>query len=105
LGSIRDAYQRAGILDQTLFVITADHGMMPITRFIPESLVNEAIVKAGTTSLDNSTNSADYIWLRDAGKAQAVAQNIVNARDPGIQSVYYLTMTGGKPQYVPADRS
>lgn len=100
LGRIEQAYQAAGILNQTLFVITADHGMMPISRFIPASLVTNAITKAGTTAPDIASNTADYIWLADSSKGQAVAQNIVNTNDPGIQSVYYLTTMNGKPRYM-----
>lgn len=99
LGRIEESYRRAGILNQTLFVITADHGMMPISRFVPSSLIDNAISKAGTTAPDIATSSADYIWLADATKASAVASNIVAADDPGIQSIYYLTTVGGQPRY------
>jgi hypothetical protein len=100
LGRIEGAYRKAGILAQTLFVITADHGMMPVTRFISPSLVNNAVAQAGTTAPDVASSTADYVWLADKTKAQAVAQNITDARDPGIQSVYYLSTLGGKLRYV-----
>jgi hypothetical protein len=102
LGEIEDAYRRAGIFDQTLFVITADHGMMPISRFIPSSEISGAIAKAGTTSPDVAENTADYIWLADPTKAQAVAQNVLDLHDGSIQSAYYLTETSGQPHYVSA---
>lgn len=103
LGKIEGAYRKAGILDKTLFVITADHGMMPITHFVPSTVVSNAISAAGTTAPDIASNSGDYIWLADAGKAQAVADNIMAAGESGIQSAYYLTSDGGKPAYVRAD--
>src|SRR5947209_3515510 len=103
LGAIEDAYQRAGILNQTLFVITADHGMMPITHFIPATELNNAVAQAGTTSPDLAENTADYIWLADPTKAQTVAQNVVNLHDSAIQSAYYLTETNGQPHYVAAN--
>jgi arylsulfatase A-like enzyme len=105
LGRIEAAYQQAGILDQTLFVITADHGMMPISRFVPSTVITNAVAAAGTTAPDIAANSGDYIWLADASKAQAVAQTIVNTHDPGIQSAYYLTTAGGAPHYAAADGS
>src|SRR5207302_4024017 len=52
LGRIEAAYQAAGILNQTMFVITADHGMMPIARFIPSTIITNAVTKAGTTAPD-----------------------------------------------------
>jgi hypothetical protein len=102
LGEIENAYRQAGILRQTMFVITADHGMTPVTRFISPDIVNNAVAHAGTTAPDIATSTADYIWLADQTKAQAVAQNIVSAHDPGIQSVYYLNAVGGKLQYTSA---
>jgi predicted AlkP superfamily pyrophosphatase or phosphodiesterase len=100
LGKIEDEYRKEGILDQTMFVITADHGMMPITRFVPSTVITNAISQAGTTAPDIATNSGDYVWLADATKAQAAADNIMNARDPGIQCAYYLsTSSTGAPQY------
>lgn len=103
LGMIEDAYRKAGVLDQTLFVITADHGMAPLQRFVPESLFTNAVTQAGTTAPAISYNTGTYIWLADDTKAQTVAQNILAAQDPGIQSTYYLTVgRGGKPHYVRA---
>lgn len=105
LGSIENMYRNEGILDQTLFVITADHGMMPITRFIPSTVIENAVAQAGTTAPDISSSTGDFVWLTDPTKAQAVAQTVLNAHDPGIQSAYYLTTVQGKPQYVSADAS
>ena len=105
LGRLEDAYRKAGILDQTLFVITADHGMMPITHFVPATVISDAVTRAGTTAPNIASSSADYIWLADATKAQAVAQNVLAAHDPGIQAAYYLTAIQGKPRYVSAGTS
>jgi Type I phosphodiesterase / nucleotide pyrophosphatase len=102
LGHIEEAYRKAGILDRTLFVITADHGMMPITHFVPSSVIDDSVAHAGTTAPDIASNSADYIWLADTTKAQTVAENIAKAQEPGIQSVYYLTSVNGRPTYVAA---
>lgn len=103
LGKVEDTYRKQGILDQTLFVITADHGMMPITRFVPSSVITNAISLAGTSAPDIAADTGDYIWLRDPSKAATVAQLIMDTQDPGIQSTYYLTTVNGKPQYVATD--
>lgn len=102
LGAIEDAYRQAGVLDQTLFVITADHGMTPVTRFIQQSVITNAVSRAGTRAPAISYSTGAYVWLTDQSRAQAVAQNILAEKDPGVQSVYYLTTVGGKPGYVPA---
>lgn len=102
LGRIEDVYRRAGILKQTLFVITADHGMSPIRRFVPPSIIRNALARAHTTAPAVSYNTGAYIWLADPAKGRAVARNILAAADPGIQSVYYLTTVHGKPRYARA---
>lgn len=99
LGEIENAYRKNHILSKTMFVITADHGMMPITHFVPSSIVTNAVAAAGTSAPDIASNSGDYIWLANPAKAETVADNILTARDPGIQSAYYLTAVDGKPAY------
>src|SRR5947209_3952827 len=102
LGSIERAYAKAGVLDQTLFVITADHGMAPIRRFVPRSVYTNAVTAAGTTAPSVSYSTGTYMWLADASKAKAVADNVMHATDPGIQSAYYLASPGTVPHYVRA---
>lgn len=104
LGEIEDAYRKAGILDKTLFVITADHGMEPIQHFISPSVISAAISGAGTTAPSTSSSTGEYIWLADKTKAQTVAQKLVAEKDPGIQSTYYLQPTP-TPHYVSAGGS
>jgi arylsulfatase A-like enzyme len=99
LGRLIAAYKAAGIYDQTLFVITADHGMAPLRRFVPKSVFTKAVAQAGTTAPAISYNAGTYIWLRDPTRARLVALDVLAARDPGIQSAYYLTTVRGKPQY------
>jgi hypothetical protein len=102
LGQIEHAYAKAGVLSKTLFVITADHGMEAVHRFIPHTLFTDAVTAAGTTAPAISYNEGAYIWLVDGTKAEAVAQNITHAADPGIQSVYYLDTSSAVSHYVRA---
>jgi hypothetical protein len=104
LGQIENAYRKAGILDKTLFVITADHGMEPIQHFISPSVISAAVSAAGTTAPSTASSTGEYMWLADASKAQAVAQNLVASKDPGIQSAYYLD-SSPSPHYVSAGGS
>jgi hypothetical protein len=103
LARIEHAYAKVGVLKRTLFVITADHGMEPIHRFVDHAVFWNAIRAAGTTAPDISYNTATYIWLRDASRARAVADGIMRANDPGIESTYYLDTLHGVPHYVRAD--
>lgn len=99
LGMVEQALRRAGILRQTLFVITADHGMAPTYRFVPNSILSDAVKMAGAVAPTISLSTGGYVWLTDNAKAPAVAANIARTGDPGIQSVYYLTYQRGKAVY------
>ncbi len=101
LGMIEQAYRRAGVLHRTLFVITADHGMVPLHRYIPDTIITNAVAAAGTTAPSLSFSTGGYIWLRDFSKSQAVADRILRTgAGAGIQSVYYLSTAGGHMHYV-----
>ncbi len=102
LGLIEAAYRRAHILKKTLFVITADHGMAPVWRFVSAALIKKAVMQAGAATSVTSYSNGAYIWLRNAAKAGAVARYILAACAPGIQSVYYLSTVGGRVHYVQA---
>jgi arylsulfatase A-like enzyme len=100
LGTIEDAYQRAGVLDQTVFVVTADHGMADLRYQIPDSVVDNAVSAAGTTSLETTYSTAGYVWLQNRSLAPVVAGNIVHAANPHIQSVYYHVHAGSGDSYI-----
>jgi hypothetical protein len=105
LGMIEDTYRKAGVLGQTLFVITADHGMSPVSRFIPSTVVSSAVSQAGTTAPAVSSSTGDYVWLADSTKASTVAANVVKEHDTGVESVYYLTSSRRGSAYVRAGGS
>jgi predicted AlkP superfamily pyrophosphatase or phosphodiesterase len=103
LGRIEKALHKAGVLRKTLFVITADHGMMPIQRFVPTSLFQQAVARAHAIATTTVLNTAGYMWLKELDKGRAVADNIIKAHNPGVQSAYYLSSRDGKAVYLPAD--
>jgi arylsulfatase A-like enzyme len=87
---LQDAYRKAGVLDRTLFVLTADHGMMPLYHKVDANTLANAVTKAGTSLVEQTYSSGVYLWLKDASRAGQAAQNIVNLRNPYIQSVYVM---------------
>jgi predicted AlkP superfamily pyrophosphatase or phosphodiesterase len=99
LGRMEDALRRDGILSQTLFVITADHGMAPVHHFLPSSIITSAASTAGTSIPSVAYNHSAYVWLQDGSKAIHVAYNIVGMHNPDIASVYYLTGSGRSLTY------
>jgi predicted AlkP superfamily pyrophosphatase or phosphodiesterase len=101
LGELEHNLRHAGMLNHTVFVITADHGMTPVFYHIPRSSLTNAAKAAGTGVLWNSYHTAGYLWLRDQSKAAQTAANIVAEHNPHIQSVYYkVTDSSGNTSYV-----
>jgi predicted AlkP superfamily pyrophosphatase or phosphodiesterase len=100
LGTIEDTYRRAGVLDQTIFVVTADHGMADLRYQVPDAVLDDAVTAAGTTSPETTYSTAGYIWLQDASLAPVVAGNVLHAANPHIQSVYYRVRSGSADGYV-----
>jgi hypothetical protein len=99
LGELMDAYRQAGIFDQTLWVVTADHGMTPKGNVIvPAELYNTI----GFTFQDGEQSFLPEVRLMDHGKAKLLAGQIANIQWPGITGAYYRTDDGDGYRYQPA---
>ncbi len=85
LGALVEAYRAAGLMDRTLWVITADHGMTAEEREIDPRPLRAAIKAAGTAGA-----GFPYLYLRDPSKAEAVARGIAAAAPEGLTGVYWL---------------
>ncbi len=88
LAMLQDTYRKAGVLNNTIFVFMADHGMMPLSHKIPQSEIRAAVSKAGTSIVSEAYSSAAYLWLKDESRASLVARNLGKLNSPYIQSVY-----------------
>jgi hypothetical protein len=93
LAALQNAYRKAGVLDRTVFVLMADHGMMPLRHKIDQSDLDTAVTKAGTTLVSQTYTSGSYFWVKDASRAGQAAQNIARLNSPYIQSVYARVKT------------
>lgn len=110
IGMIEDTLRRAHVLKQTLFVLTADHGMLALHHRIPHEMIAQAVQAAGTSLDDYDYHSGGYFWLKDRSRAAAVAARLVGLHNPYIRAVYYRTpgslsylrAPGGPPLASPA---
>jgi Type I phosphodiesterase / nucleotide pyrophosphatase len=93
LAMLQDAYRKAGVLNQTVFVLMSDHGMMPLKHKISQPDFKAAVSKAGTSIVADAYTSGTYLWLKDESKASLTAQNIAKLNNPYIQSVYARNRT------------
>jgi arylsulfatase A-like enzyme len=88
LALLQDAYRAAGVLNRTIFVLTSDHGMMPLLHRVSQSDITTAVSKAGTSLISQTYTSGAYLWLKDESRAIPAAVNIARLQHPHIQAVY-----------------
>jgi arylsulfatase A-like enzyme len=100
LAVLQEAYRRAGVLNRTIFVLMADHGMMPLLHRVPQSEIRAAVTKAGTRVTSEAYSSGAYLWLADASRAIPVGVNLSRLEDPHIQAVYCRIPAPGGYGYV-----
>jgi arylsulfatase A-like enzyme len=87
LGKLMDAYKKAGIYDQTLFVVTADHGMTPRLKIIDDTILKNIL----TGQVAVPGGRADY-YLNNPENAWFIAEMISVFKIEGIDAVYYKTI-------------
>jgi Type I phosphodiesterase / nucleotide pyrophosphatase len=103
LGSLEDAYRKAGLLNRTIFVLTADHGLAPIYHTVSQDAIDQAVSRAGTSIISDTYHTASYIWLKDSSVAVKAATNISALGNPYIQAVYFKSsLAGGGYRYLRA---
>ncbi len=98
IGRILDAYRQAGIYNQTLFVVAADHGMVPNNRTVAGSTTKAAVQQAGGQYLFHTGGTAADIYLHNSWHARAVSQEMF--RVSGVEAAYYRIQPHGKPEYL-----
>lgn len=102
LGRIVAAYKRAHIFNQTVFVVTADHGMSPISTRIPFSFLDQSITQAGATKVFDEGDTGASIGITSVSKAKAVAEKLLSsarANNYPVDAAYYKVHNGGKWTY------
>jgi predicted AlkP superfamily pyrophosphatase or phosphodiesterase len=100
IARIVHAYKAAGIYKQTLFVVTADHGMSPNIHAISSPTVSNVIRQSGATEMFHTGGTASYIYLRDPQHSRRVAVGMTKVH--GVVASYYQVRRGKTYSYVPA---
>lgn len=102
LAAIQSLYRQLGILDQTNFIITADHAMMeslPIHGWT-DTVKHAALAERTAVARADGTTGA--IWLEEPGKTKAVAERLVVMHPAHVSAVYFRSALDGGYRYVPA---
>jgi hypothetical protein len=100
LGRLLAAYRDRRLLNDTIFVVVGDHGMVPNTQQIMDTTIKQAIRAAGGDYLFHTGGSAAFIWLRNPDKAPQVAQHLVDTI-PHAPFAHYQTLENGTYTYHP----
>jgi arylsulfatase A-like enzyme len=93
LGRLVGDYRRAGLLDRTDFVITADHGMDRISTTVPYSTLSQSVALAGTSPVYIEHDTAAALGITNNSKALLVAQNVFRLGGPPVDATYYKLKT------------
>ncbi|MDO8683427.1 MAG: alkaline phosphatase family protein [Armatimonadota bacterium] len=99
IGKLVEAYKKLGIYDETLFIVTADHGMMFDESPAPGNIVNKAMDKYGVKIVTSTGNGP--IWISDSSKSKDVAEYIMAAKPRAASGGYYKTKVDDKYVYKP----
>lgn len=102
IGRLLRAYEDAGLLGQTLWVVTSDHGMVPGERVVDVAALRRAAQGAGVRLMGGGGSGADF-WVDDPGRLEAAARAIAGLGLPEISAVYRKVREGTGYAYVPAE--
>lgn len=102
LGTIEDAYRKAGVLNQTTFIVTADHGFQAFDHLVTPDVIDKAVSSVGLTVTNADYHTADYLWLDNSTRSSAAAAAVASLNNPYIQSVYFKEQTPAGYDYVRA---
>lgn len=99
IGKLIAAYKAAGIFDQTLWVITADHGMIPNTHEIDPQALRKVARDAGNKK---GNVQVPYGHLGNPSNAMTLAEAVAKSGIPGIVGTYAKVKVSGHYEYQPA---
>lgn len=107
LGKLIAAYKQAGIYNQTLFVITADHGMIQSRHRVLDrnAVVNQIRSTLGQKSiiLTNGGGAAGptmtSIWLKNPANNPRMAKAIWAKHYDNVSAIFYMTHPKGGYAY------
>lgn len=96
-GRLLDAYKKAGIYDKTLFVITADHGIIQSTHRVLDRVAveNQIRQELGEKSIILTNGGGGggptmtSIWLKDPAHNERMAKLIWEKHYDNVSAIYY----------------
>ncbi len=104
IGRIVAAYARAGMINNTTFVVTSDHGMVPALHTVSITRIENAITSSGGQALYVGHGDYSPIWLKNASAVPKAAKALADAAIPYVDAVYQKTPKGTYQLVSPVSR-
>ncbi|HEX6509494.1 MAG TPA: alkaline phosphatase family protein [Chloroflexota bacterium] len=102
VGRIVDQYRQLGLLDRTIVVVTADHGMAANRHIVPIHPMYRAVAASVGSTLDEEFRvSMGSIWMRQPSQDRALAAAMVAKHFPGIEGALYKVASGSGWSFQP----
>ena len=98
LGQLIDAYRQAGLFDRTLWVITADHGMIPNAQQIDPQQVKDLAHQAGI----RGQVGWPYCTLDDTSQAATWAETLAQGGISGVRGAFAKEQNDDAFRYQPS---
>jgi arylsulfatase A-like enzyme len=103
IGQVEETYQRLGLLNRTLFVVTADHGMASNRHIVPIHTMYGAVATTKIPTLDEEFRiTTGSIWLRDPAQASALASTLAARHFSGVEGALYKISSPSGETFVPS---
>ncbi len=100
LGRLIDALRAGNTLDETILVVTGDHGMVSNTYQVDDDVLKRHIRRSGGDYLFHMGGNCAFIWIRNRELARHVARHLVNTIAPAAFA-HYQTIESGVYRYYP----
>ncbi|MGH2441722.1 MAG: alkaline phosphatase family protein [Chloroflexota bacterium] len=95
IGKVVAEYKKLGILKRTVFVVTADHGMVSGYHRVPIHSIYKAVGHSNISELDEDLQSSiGSIWLHNPAQAQALGKTLAADHFPGVEGALYKVASG-----------
>jgi arylsulfatase A-like enzyme len=98
VGLIEKTYRDLGILNQTDFIITGDHGMMESRSAYNWKNVQNTIRSSGA-QIARADGSGGAIWLMNPADAKAAAEKLAASHPAHVEAILYRSAPGNDYKY------
>lgn len=86
IGRIIEAFKNAGIYDKTLFVVTADHGMVVNHSNVSVWSYARSFLRPGW--LPQLGVTTPFVWLRDSSQSKSAGEAMARLHPSGIDGIF-----------------